>query len=106
MSLDAIDPLLAAPKRLAALCVLANSAHTEFAFLRQHLELSDSDLSKQMSALVDTGYATVKKTGRGRHRQTWYRITRSGRRALDDHVSALRALVDDAPSAPDHTVGA
>ncbi len=101
MSLDAIDPVLAAPKRLAALGVLANSGHTEFAFLRTHLDLSDSDLSKQMSAIAEAGYLTVKKTGRGRDRQTWFRITRPGRDAFEAHVAALRALIDDAPSAPD-----
>jgi len=101
MSLDAVDPLLAAPKRLAALGVLANSSDTEFAFLRDHLDLSDSDLSKQMSAMVEADYATVRKTGRGRHRRTWFRITKAGRHALTDHVAALNALVDLAPSAPD-----
>lgn len=100
MSLGALDPLLVAPKRLAALGVLANSSSTEFAFLRSVLDLSDSDLSKQMSALTQAGYATVGKTGRGRQRQTWYRITEPGRRALDQHIGALNALVRDAPSAP------
>ena len=101
MSLASLDPLLAAPKRLAALGVLANSSHTEFAFLRDHLGLSDSDLSKQMSALVESEYATVKKTGRGRDRQTWFRITKTGRQALTSHVAALNALVELAPAAPD-----
>ena len=100
MSLDRLDPLLTGPKRLAALGVLANSQHTEFAFLRDILELSDSDLSKQMSALTEAGYATVNKTGRGRHRQTWYKITKPGRHALKQHIAALNALVSDAPAAP------
>lgn len=81
--------------------MLANSAHTEFAFLREHLDLSDSDLSKQTSTLVECGYATVKETGRGRNRETWFRITKPGRRSLDKHDAALRALVENAPSAPD-----
>ena len=45
--------------------MLANSKNTEFAFLREVLAISDSDLSKQMSALAEAGYVTVKKTGRG-----------------------------------------
>lgn len=39
---------------------------TDFAFLREHLQLSDSDLSKHMSALQSAGYVTVSKSGRGR----------------------------------------
>lgn len=100
MSLDLLDPLLTGPKRLAALGILANSQDTEFAFLRDVLEVSDSDLSKQMRQLTDAGYATVRKTGRGQERQTWFKITRAGRAALHGHVAALNALVHDAPSAP------
>ncbi|MEZ5375754.1 MAG: transcriptional regulator [Acidimicrobiales bacterium] len=101
MSLDDLDPLLTQPKRLAALGVLANSKNTEFAFLREVLGLSDSDLSKQMSALTEAGYVTVKKTGRGRDRQTWFKITKDGRSAMQGHVDALNALVAAAPTAPD-----
>ncbi len=101
MSLDDLDPLLTQPKRLAALGVLANSKHTEFAFLREVLAVSDSDLSKQMSALAEADYVTVKKTGRGRDRQTWFRITKTGRSAIQRHIAALNALVESAPVAPD-----
>ncbi len=105
MSLDDLDPLLTQPKRLAALGVLANSKNTEFAFLREVLTISDSDLSKQMSALTEAGYVTVKKTGRGRNRQTWFKITDAGRSAVHAHVAALNALVDAAPAAPDLVEG-
>ncbi len=99
MSLDRIDPVLTPPKRLAALGMLAHAKQVEFAFIRDHLGLSDSDLSKQMSALVDAGYATSKKTGKGRTRSTWFRATGLGREALEAHVAALNALVL-APSPP------
>ena len=101
MSLTELDPLLTGPKRLAALGVLANSNNVEFAFLREVLAVSDSDLSKQMSALSDAGYVTARKTGRGRDRRTWFKISRAGRVALHGHVAALNALVDAAPQAPD-----
>ena len=101
MSLDDLDPLLTAPKRLAALGVLAKSQNAEFAFLRDQLEMSDSDLSKQMAALTGADYATVRKTGRGRDRKTWFRITKKGRTALNGHIVALNALVHQAPVAPE-----
>jgi len=93
MSLDDLDPVLTAPKRLAALSILANSREVEFAFLRDHLRLGDSDLSKQMSALVAAGYATVRKDGKGRGRRTWFAVTDAGRRATERHVKALEAIV-------------
>ena len=77
MSIADLDPVIHAPKRLAIMSVLATSTSTDFAFLRAHLSVSDSDLSKQMSALEAAGYVTVTKS-RGRGGATSYRITRRG----------------------------
>jgi hypothetical protein len=82
------------------MAMLAAAKWVEFSFLREQLDVSDSDLSKQMTALVDAGYAEVRKEGHGRSGQTWFAATKDGRRALERHVTALRALVDDAPVAP------
>ena len=90
--LDGLDPVLQQPKRLAALAVLAHSTTTDFTFLRDHLKVSDSDLSKQMSALGDAGYVEATKS-RGRGGSTTYRITREGRSAFDVHRRALERLV-------------
>lgn len=100
MSLDSLDPVLNAPKRLAALGVITNAKKVEFSFLSQHFQLSDSDLSKQMSALVDARYVTANKVGKGRTRKTWYTATAAGRRALATHVAALNALATS-QAAPD-----
>ncbi len=100
MSLENLDALLTAPKRLAAMGVIANAKKVEFSFLSEHFELSDSDLSKQMSALIDARYVTAKKVGKGRTRKTWYTATASGRRALANHVAALNALATS-QAAPD-----
>ena len=93
MSLDQLDPLLSTPKKLAAIGMLANAREVEFAFMRDHLNLSDSDLSKQMSALVDAGYVKVKKSGSGPNRKTWFRCTGAGKTAMNRHLAALNALV-------------
>lgn len=89
-----LDPVIHAPKRLAAMALLANSESTDFPFLREHLGVSDSDLSKQMSALVQAGYVEISKTGRGRGATTTYKITKLGRQAYERHRAALRALLD------------
>lgn len=96
MSLGELDPLIHAPKRLAAMALLASSTSTDFPFLRAHLGVSDSDLSKQMSALEGAGYVSVTKTGRGRGGVTRYRITREGSTAFRRHVTALEAIVASA----------
>lgn len=94
MSLDGLDPILQPPKRLAITALLNSAASVEFAFLREHLDLSDSDLSKQMSVLAGAGYVAVTKTRPGRGGTTTYRITRDGRKAFTRHRTALAALLD------------
>ena len=87
-----LDPVIHAPKRLAVMAVLANSITTDFSFLRSYLDVTDSDLSKQMSALERVGYVAITKTGRGRGGITAYRITDDGRTAYRHHLAALKAL--------------
>ena len=106
--LGGLDPVLTAPKRLAIVSVLVSSASTDFGFLRDHLGISDSDLSKQASALEQAGYLTVSRTGRGRGSVTSFRVTRAGRAAFTRHAATLRALLgagpvpvdDDFPATP------
>lgn len=99
-----LDPIIHAPKRLAAMAIVVNAPRVSFAFLREHLALSDSDLSKQMSALEDAGYVTATKHGRGRGSSTDFSVTRAGRTAYESHRAALVALLDNAPVADDRAL--
>lgn len=94
MSIDDLDPVIHAPKRLGAMAVLAGTEWVEFAFLRDHLNVKDADLSKQMAALAEAGYVTSRKSRVGRGGKTWFMVTKEGRRAFDAHVAALQSVVD------------
>lgn len=101
MSIADLDPIIHAPKRLAAMALLAHSEECDFAFVRSHVGISDSDLSKQMSALENAGYVKITKSGRGRGSSTWYRITPAGRTAYTHHVKTLTAIVTATGTATD-----
>lgn len=73
---------------------LSAVSEAEFATLREHLDVSDSVLSKHLSALSDVGYVKTRKASHRGKRTTWVKITSAGRRALARHVAALRALID------------
>ncbi len=92
-ALAGLDPIIHAAKRLAIMAILANTSDTDFGFLRDHLGLTDSDLSKQMTALQSAGYVEIRKRGRGRGATTNYRTTPDGRAAYERHRAALRALL-------------
>lgn len=98
MTLTGLDPVLTAPKRLGIMAMLDAARSVEFSFARDRLGVSDSDLSKQISALCEAKYARIRKTGYGRGSSTWFSITPLGKKAFADHVKALRLLIE-APSA-------
>jgi DNA-binding MarR family transcriptional regulator len=89
-----LDPLIHAPARLQALATLSAVSEAEFATLRAVLEVSDSVLSKHVSALADAGYLRSRKGVRAGRRTTWIALTSAGRKALREHVAALRQLID------------
>lgn len=95
LGLGDLDPVIHAPKRLAAMAVLSSADSATFQFLKERLRIADSDLSKQMSALEAAGYVAVSKSGRGRGASTSFRLTRAGRAAYRSHRDALRALLGD-----------
>ena len=85
-----LDPLIHAPARLHLLTTLSAVSEAEFATLREVLEVSDSVLSKHISALVDAGYVRSRKGVQAGRRTTWIGLTDAGRKALRAHVAALR----------------
>lgn len=92
MSVADLDPVIHAPKRLSIMALLVSSTSTDFGFLREHLRVSDSDLSKQMSTLVNAGYVHVRKT-RGRGGTSTYSVSQRGAAAFRRHREGLRAIL-------------
>lgn len=92
--MSTLNPLIHAPVRLQLLTSLSAVSEAEFVTLRSLLEVSDSVLSKHISALVDAGYVRSRKGVHAGRRTTWVELTQHGHAALRDHVQALRALID------------
>ncbi|HPT94554.1 MAG TPA: transcriptional regulator [Microbacteriaceae bacterium] len=88
-----LNPTIHAPKRLAFMALLAHAQDADFAFVRDTLRVSDSDLSKQATALFEAGYIYITKSGRGRGSTTRFHITKEGRAAYLAHRQALEALL-------------
>jgi len=87
------DPLIHAPHRLLICAILDTVDKTEFALLRERLDVSESVLSKQVKALEDAGYVKVTKATRAGRVRSWASFTKAGRVAYRGHVAALRAIV-------------
>ncbi len=89
-----LDEHVVAPARLRLMTTLTAVSDAEFATLREALAVSDSVLSKHLSALEEVGYVRRQKGVHRGRRTTWISLTPAGRKALSAHVTALRALID------------
>ena len=92
--MPSLDPLIHPPARLQLMTMLTAVSDAEFVTLRDALQVSDSVLSKHVSALADAGYVASRKGVVDGRRTTWVSITKTGDRALRAHVAALRALIE------------
>jgi DNA-binding MarR family transcriptional regulator len=79
--------------RLGILAVLCEGGRADFGYLRKTLELTDGNLSRNISRLEEAGYVKVDKVLDGRRQRTWLTATPGGRRALDAEVAALREII-------------
>ena len=87
------DEFLHVPARLSILALLAPADWVEFGFLRDTIATSDSALSKQVSALANAGYVSVRKSREMGTRRTYVQLTTHGRRAFQRHAAALSRIV-------------
>ncbi len=92
-----LDPHLQAPARLKLATMLTAVTEAEFVVVRDRLDVSDSVLSKHLSALSEAGYVKVRKGVHQGRRTTWVSLTTRGRKAVTSHVAVLRALIADVP---------
>lgn len=93
------DELIHPSTRLSIVALLASADWIDFAFVRDHLKLSDSALSKQFATLEEAGYIAIERTVIKHRRRVQVRLTPSGRQAFDGHVAALQAIVSLSPTA-------
>lgn len=102
MSASDLDPVIHPTHRLRICAMLIAGNSVELGVVRDHLELSASALSKQVSALVDAGYVKQERD-RADSRRVWLSLTRRGASAYRRHVSALREIVAEAERASAET---
>jgi DNA-binding MarR family transcriptional regulator len=84
-------------KVMAALFALESDAEVDFTFLRTQLQLTDGNLGAHLEKLEAASYLAVRKAFVGRKPKTFLRLTRTGRRAFEDYVEALRDVIAAAP---------
>lgn len=91
----ALDEIIHQPVRLSIVATLAHAERVDFAFLRDHLEVGDSNLSRHLTALEEAGYIRIDKVFERKRARTWLSLSGEGRAAFERHVAALRRIVEN-----------
>ena len=81
---------------MASLAALGKGESMEFTFLRDTLDLTDGNLGAHLRRLEEAEYVRLEKTFVDRKPRTYVELTASGQRAFDEHVRALREILDSA----------
>jgi DNA-binding HxlR family transcriptional regulator len=89
----ALDRLIHERLRLGIVSALAANERLTFNELKRLLQTTDGNLSVHARKLEEAGYVGCDKTFAGRVPQTIYRLTASGRRALDKYLVHMEAII-------------
>jgi DNA-binding MarR family transcriptional regulator len=103
----AFDELIHAPLRLQICAMLSPVRWLPFSEIRDSLEISDSVLSKHLSALAGAGYVEVSRVRANSRSRRQVTLTKPGRTAFRGHLAALQAIAAAAePASAEEPSGA
>ena len=89
----ALDTLIHERARLAIVSALAVSSSLTFNELKQLLDTTDGNLSVHARKLEDAGYVVCTKGFEDRKPRTEYKLTPTGRRALERYLEHMESLI-------------
>lgn len=79
--------------RLGIMSMLMVNDWVDFNALKETLNITDGNLASHMKALESEVYVEVKKQFLNKKSNTSYRATIGGRKAFNEHLSALEKLI-------------
>ena len=88
-----LDNLIHERMRLGIISALAANESLTFTELKELLKTTDGNISVHTRKLEEAEYITCSKSFEGRIPKTEYRLTPSGRRALERYLDHMEALV-------------
>lgn len=88
-----LDRLIHEKLRLGIVSALAARGSMTFTEIKNLLETSDGNVSVHARKLEEAGYINCEKSFEGRIPKTQYSITPQGRKALEQYLNHMEALV-------------
>jgi len=88
-----LDQVIHERVRLAIISALAVNDSLTFNDLKTLLDVSDGNLSVHARKLEDAGYVRCTKSFVGRQPRTEYKLTATGRRALEAYLEQMESVI-------------
>jgi len=79
--------------RMGVMSVLIVNSWVSYKDLKSLLELTDGNLASHINALEKLHYIDIKKQFIAKKPLTTYRITKTGRKAFEEHINGLEKLI-------------
>ena len=79
--------------RLGIMSVLAVNDMLDFNAMKDYLDVTDGNLASHVKALEKENFIGVKKSFIGKKPNTKYFMTKTGKKAFEDHLDALEKLI-------------
>ena len=79
--------------RLGIMSILMVNEWVDFGTLKDMLKITDGNLASHISALEKLEYLKVKKQFVGKKPNTSYLVTRTGKKAFNEHLDGLEILL-------------
>jgi len=86
------DKIIHEPARLRIMMILSGVDAADFNFLVTTLSLTRGNLSRHVEKLESVGYLKVKRSFKGKVRNTSYQLTQEGSKALAQYWENLDAV--------------
>ncbi len=90
-----LSEVLHQPVRFSIAAALSRTETMDFKDLRNTIQVSDSVLSKQLSALEKAGFVEIKKAFVGKFPRTSVKLTAAGTQAWEHHLATLRLIAGE-----------
>lgn len=88
-----LDPLLHSQLRLAVMSLLLTVESADFTFIKEKTNSTAGNLSVQLDKLSEARYVKVTKSFKGKKPVTTCSITKTGIKAFEQYVSALKNYI-------------
>lgn len=90
---DQLDRVIHEKGRLSIMTLLAGRDDWSFQELKAELGMSDGNLITHLRTLASAGYVKEDRDESGARPRTTYELTKAGRKAFQEYVDVLEAIV-------------